>query len=126
MISSTVEMSLHRTGTEHFIAADPTDIILIPRTEQIVDGTKRFLPAIPRLSQTFKVIWPGENGIIREVDPNGGVRRFDFILVGLYGAEVEIGDSWRVGNQSFQIEYKYPDNGYEVKVGGVSHGSSPT
>jgi hypothetical protein len=126
MALSTFETALHRRGTEHFIEADPTEIVLIPRTEQIVDGTKRFVSQSPRLAQFFKVIWPGENGILRDVGPDGGVRRFDFILVGQWYAEVEIGDSWELGTQVFHVEYRYPDNEYEVKVGGVSHGSKPT
>jgi len=126
MISSTIEMACHRNGTQHFINADPTDIVLTPRSEQIVDGTKKFISEAPRTSQQFKVIWPGENGILRNIGPDGGVRRFDFILVGLHTATVEIGDTWENDDgQIFVVEYRFPDNGYEIKVGGVTHGSRP-
>lgn len=123
-----MELSLHRRGTRAFIDADYTDIVLIPRSEGYVDGTKTFSEEDPRDLQTFKIIWPEDNGIIRDIGPDGGVRRFDFILLGEYDAVVEIGDTFAIGenNQYYVIEYIYPDNGYEVKAGGVSHGSKPT
>jgi len=125
-LSSTLELVIHRKGTTRFIAADPTQITLLHRTEEIIDGTKRFNDAVARMPQTFKVIWQGDNGVVREGTPDGGVRRFDFVLVGEYDATVAINDFWKVGEQTFVIRYVYPDNGYEVKAGGVSHGASPT
>lgn len=125
MALTAFEVSLHRKGTESYIDADPTLITLIPRQEQIVDGTAKYVPQPPRPAQSFHIIWAEDSGITRDIGPDGGVRRFDFILVGMHDAVVEIGDSWQDGDQVNQIEYKYPDNGYEVKVGGVSHGSNP-
>lgn len=120
-----IELSLHRKGTERFIEADPTIITLIPSGETWVGGTKTFGAGTPRSPQTFKVIWAGsQDGIV--VKNEGTTRRFDFILVGKYGATVEIGDYWDSDNQHFQIEWVAPSNGYAVKAGGVSHGSKPT
>lgn len=118
------ELALHRKGTSHFIEADVTVISLVPSQEQWVDGTKRFISQPPRDAQRFKIIWGGESGIVRET-PNG-VRRFGFILVGNYYATVAIGDTFYIGTNKFVIEYIFPDNGYEVKCGGNSHGSKPT
>lgn len=127
MALSAVELALHRKSTERFIASDPTEITLISRgTESIVNGTKTFSPGEERLEQSFKVIWNGDNGIVRQPDSSGGVRRFDFILVGRHDAELDIGDYWQVEDQENRIEYIYPDNGYEVKAGGVSNGPKPS
>lgn len=121
---STIELSIHRKGTERFISGDPTSIVLTPSAEVWSGGTKTFGSGTPRQSQDFKVIWSGsQDGLV--VTAEGTTRRFDFILVGRYNAEVAIGDYWKVDNQHYQIEWIAPDNGYEVKAGGTSHGSKP-
>lgn len=125
MLSAT-ELAIHRKNTERFIQADPTTIVLIPKVRVTHNGTSEFFDDDRRNAQDFKVIWAGDNGIVRPVGQDGGVRRFDFILVGRHDAEVEINDTWELGDQLFIVEYKFPSLGYEVKVGGVSHGSKPT
>lgn len=125
MALSAVELTLHRLGTQKFIDDDPTEIALIPNSEQVVAGTKTFVPQPARPPQQFKVIWAGDNGIYRRIGDQGGARRFDFILVGEHDAEVAIGDFWKVGSQEFRVEYIFPRNGYEVKAGGISHGAEP-
>lgn len=121
---SNAELTIHRKGTEHFIASDPTQIVLTPSTEVWVGGTKTYGSEEPRESQTFKVIWSGsQDGIV--VTSEGKTRRFDFILVGKHDAQVAIGDHWNVNDQHFQVEWVAPANGYEVKAGGSSHGSKP-
>lgn len=118
MALKSYELAIRQRGTLHFIASDPTNIVLIPHTKSFVDGTKKFVPGTPRIGQDFKVIWGGENGIVRQT-PNG-VRRFDFILVGMPDAIVSVGDQFQSGKAV--VEYVYPFNGYEVKAGGVIHG----
>jgi len=120
----TVERSIHRKNTKRFIDSDPTVITLITPVEAMVNGTKVANYTEDRAAQTFKIIWQGEDGIVREIP--GGVRRFNFVIVGEYDAELAIGDFWETGDQKHVIEYVYPDNGYEVKAGGVSHGPAPT
>lgn len=121
---SAIELSIHRKGTERFIAGDPTEITLIPSTEVWSGGSKTYGIENPRDPQNFKVIWSGsQDGIV--VKSEGTTRRFDFVLVGAYDAQVAIGDHWKVGDQHFQVEWVAPANGYEVKAGGVSHGSNP-
>lgn len=125
MLSKSVEMTLHRKGTEKFIAADPTEIALTPSTETWVGGTKVLSAATAKAAQTFKVIWSGsQDGIA--VTSQGKTRRFDFIIIGKYDSDIAIGDHWNVGDQHFQVEWVAPYNGYEVKAGGSSHGSKPT
>lgn len=122
---SDIELSIHRKGTQRFISADPTEIALIPSTEVWSGGTKVYGSESPRELQNFKVIWSGsQDGIV--VRTEGTTRRFDFVLVGLHDAEVEIGDHWNINGQHFQVEWVAPFNGYEVKAGGCSYGSKPT
>ncbi len=122
---SSVELDIHRRGTERFIDSDPTEIVLIPSTTVWSGGVKSYGEGTPRPSQRFKVIWSGsQDGIV--VTSQGKARRFDFILVGKHDAVIEIGDHWSSGDQFFQVEWIAPDNGYEIKAGGSSHGDTPT
>ena len=119
----TVELGINRANTKRFISLDPTEITLIPREEVFINGTKKIVDKPPRPPQLFKVIWGGSNGIV--TTSSGSTRRFDFVLLGEIDAVVEIGDHWLVGDQENVVEYLYPDNGYEIKGGGVSYGSNP-
>lgn len=122
---SNIELSIHRKGTERFINGDPTEIVLTPSSEVWSGGTKTYGTDTERQPQTFKIIWSGsETGLV--VKSQGTTRRFDFILVGKYDAQVEIGDFWTLNDQHFQVEWVAPANGYEVKAGGSSHGDKPT
>ena len=77
--------------------------------------------------QELRIIWDGSDGINRQVnEEQSGSRRFDFILVGKYDADLAIGDFWEEGSQKFIIESIFPSNDWEVKAGGISHGSTPS
>lgn len=118
------QLAMHRRNTKRFIDDDPTEIQLSIAVKTMVAGTKVSGYSDNREPQTFKIIWQGDTGVVRE--PPSGAHRFDFILLGEYDANVAIGDFWQVENQKFVIEYIFPKNGYEVKAGGVSHGSKPS
>lgn len=124
MLSSTLEKSIHRKGTERFINADPTEVVLLHATGSVVDGTVKAGVPTARNLQRFKVIWGGESGIVRKTPD--GARRFDFILVGKFDAIIQIGDYFKIGEQKYIVEYLFPYNDYEVKAGGVSHGANPS
>lgn len=116
------ELTVHKKNTQRFIAGDPTIITLIPQVETWVDGSKIFTDGKSRDEQIFKVIW--QQGVPVVIGPQT-IRRFDFILVGNYDAEIAIGDHWKINDQKYLIEYLYPFNGYEVKAGGISIGDAP-
>lgn len=124
-MASALELSIRRYNTRSYIEASPTEVVLTPRNEQLVGGTKKFVAGTPRAAQQFRVIWAYDNGVYRQLGDQGGARRFDFIIVGEHDAEVAIGDFWKVGSQEFRVEYIFPRNGYEVKAGGISHGAEP-
>ena len=115
---------LHRKGTEEFIAAAPTAIILTTKTVAWVGGTKTLSADDDREPQTFRIIWAPSTGIVATASET--TRRFDFILVGTYDAQVAIGDFWDVGDQHNVVDYIFPGNGYEVKCGGTSFGDNPS
>jgi hypothetical protein len=122
-LSSTLEKNIHRKNTLRFINADPTTIVLKTQGGSVVDGTVVSGAGFSREPQQFKLIWGEQSGIFRETPD--GARRFDFILLGVHDATVEIGDTFSIGDNKYVITYIYPYNDYEVKAGGVSHGSNP-
>lgn len=123
MVMLAADLAVNRSNTDWYINLWPTEIILVPRQEIWVAGSKRLGDGVPRDPQTFHVIWSGGTGITPMID--GVTHRFDFILVGLYTAEVAIHDHWQMGTQDNEIDYVFPFNGYEVKCGGNSYGSKP-
>lgn len=117
------ELSIHRKNTKRFIDSDPTVISLITPVKDMINGTQVSSYVEDKDAQIFKIIWQGDDGVVRETP--GGARRFNFILLGEHDAKLDIGDFWQVGEQKFVIEYIFPSNEYEVKAGGVSHGKTP-
>lgn len=125
MTASVTELAILRADTARYINLDPTSIILIPRSEQWVAGTRKRVNTSPRAPQLFKIIWGSTGAGFAPLIGGSETRRFDFILVGNYDAIVAIGDHWLIGTQDNEIDYIFPSNGYEVKCGGHSHGGDP-
>ncbi|ACI12439.1 hypothetical protein PBI_DAMIEN_18 [Mycobacterium phage Damien] len=124
MGASDFELRINRKLTDWFISRDPSEITLQTRIKQNrPGGSHRWMAGPSRLPQSFKIIYPGGDGIV--ITAEGKTRRFDFIIVGSYDADLAIDDFWVEGDQKYVIEYLFPYNGYEVKGGGVTHGSEP-
>lgn len=122
-MANTISLDMNRKLTEWFINDDPTVLTLKSKVESRVGGVKKFTEGPQIKPQTVKVIYPGGDGIY--VNAEGTTRRFDFIIVGLHTADLKVGYYWEEGDQRYTIEYIMPYNGYEVKVGGVTHGFNP-
>jgi len=123
MTALATELAINRDNTDKYINIDPTEIILIPRREIWVAGSKRMADQTPRVPQTFKVNWQYSTGQVTVID--GTTFRFDYVIIGRYDAEVEINDHWSHLDQDFEVHYVFPSNGYEVRAGGNSYGSKP-
>lgn len=119
-----IELQLHIQGTQDFIDADPTDIVLTPSTESFVAGSKRMVDGSARPSQRFKVIWPGGDQTV--VTSDGSTKKLDFILVGLPSVVVGVGDHWSIGEERYRITEIDPPNEYEVKAKGIWIGRVPS
>lgn len=126
MGATPAELPILRLNTQRFINLDPSSIVLTPKGQTFIAGTRVSTPGGIRAAQIFKVIWSGYETGFQATIGGGQTRRFDFYIVGTYDAIVAIGDFWDVGNQHNQIDYVFPYNGYEVKAGGTSHGANPS
>lgn len=122
-----LQQKMQRDLTRWFISTDPTSITLTPR--QWVEkpgGGFDFVDVAPRPEQTFKIIQQGGhfNGITDSGD--GFERQYEFILLGEWDCEMDIGDWWKDPNgQHWEVSGFIPYNGYERKAGIYSFGSYP-
>ena len=118
-----VSLEHNRQLTSWFINDDPTAVTFIPHHEEWKGGAKKWVDDPPREVQIVKFIYPGGDGII--ASEGGTTRRYDFIIVAEYDAEIAINDSFEHQGNRYVVESIHPYNGYEVKVGGSSHGDTP-
>lgn len=117
---------INRILTKLFIEQDPTVITLIPvEMVDMASGGTKPVDKTPRAPQIFKMIWQGGNSTGINTTADGQNRQFDFIMVGEYDAEVEIGDHWTDGSQEYYVDGLEPFNGYEIKAHVKSFGEWP-
>lgn len=118
-----ISLGTNRQLTSWFIDQDPTSVVFTPHHQEWTGGAKKMVSDPDRSAQIVKIIYPGGDGIVIEEDHTS--RRFDFIVVAEYDADIDLWDSFDHLANHYVVEYVFPYNGYEVKVGGSSHGSEP-
>lgn len=113
------ELKALRVGTIAFIAANPTDLALIPR-KRIKTGTGTTFQDQPaRKVQRLCLIDQSsarspQPGLIQTSD--GRERLVDFILLGTHDAVVELWDYWVDASGTWEVAQLFPANGYEVRA----------
>lgn len=122
---SAAELKYQRANTKAFIAANPTELVLIPRT-RIKSGTGTvFQDGDPRNPQTFKLIDQSTSSSPTpgRVQTSDGVERLiEFILLGESCAEVALWDYWTDSNGTWEVAQIFPSNQYEIRAAVVRHG----
>lgn len=116
---SAAELKSLRAGTKAFIAANPVDLVLIPRSRrktgtgtQLIDGTPRRRQRMCLIDQsTARNIIPG---LIQTSD--GRERLVDFILLAEHDATVEVNDYWTDSSGTWEVANLFPANGYEIRA----------
>jgi hypothetical protein len=115
-----------RFVTQQYINEQPTVITLIPTrgtSTQTAGGAHNYGPATPRNPQTFRLcarsIDSRGGGVIRSANDHGKAVEFEYDLIGLWTAFIEIGDTWdEVAPDGSKIHYHVesiqPANNYEV------------
>lgn len=124
------ELFEQRRLTLWFIAQDPTDIVLTPRSKvRTPSGAYMAADGATRPLQTVKFIYGGSTGsgragIVEAGD--GRERMFSYTIVGNFDAVFGIGDHFvdARGNH-WEIEEIMPDNGYEQRANLRSYGGAP-
>lgn len=123
MDAAIISLETNRQMTSWFINDDPTAVTFTPHEEQWKSGAKKMVALPDRETIIVKMIYGTDTGIIPTDESR--TRRFDFIIVADYDAVIKIGDSFDHLGNHYVVEYVFPYNGYEVKVGGTTHGPEP-
>lgn len=122
------ELKIQRKITHAFIRAEPVDIGLSRRTESrtALGGIlKNFARQLP--TQTFKIIMQSPAGAsIEQRTDDGTERRVDYVLLGEWDADVQIGDYWDdASGERNEVTSMIPYNGYEVRANVEGYGKKP-
>jgi hypothetical protein len=118
------ELKYQRGITAAFIAANPTTIVLIPRT-RLKDGSgMRLVSGTPRAAQIFRLIDQSSErspqpGVVQTSD--GRERLIDFFLLGAYDTTVQLWDYWTDAQGQLEVAQLFPWNQYEVRAAVVRH-----
>jgi hypothetical protein len=109
-----------RDQTQWLIDDDPTTISLIPKAEPTrkPSGGYDFTgDVVAKKSQTFKVIPTGGGWSNTVTETDGGfATRADYVLLGLYNADVAVGDYWIDGDVTYTVNDILAKNDYEIKA----------
>jgi hypothetical protein len=120
-----MELQMNRKNTKAFIAADPVVVTLQTRTPvRSAIGGWITEEGEPRAPQTFKLIMQSPaGGSLEQRTEDGTEREVDFILLGLWDAEIDIGDWWEDENDNiWEVRALVPSNGYETRAVIEAHG----
>lgn len=129
MGQSPAALRVLRKQTKRFIEDDPFDIILVPRAKSRVPGGGfEMVDQTPRPSQRVKLIYTGSargiggaEGV--QVTGDGVERRYDYVIVGEWDLEIEVGDYWTdARNQRWEVLGMIPDNEYERRATASAYG----
>lgn len=117
------ELVIQRKATDWFIAWNPSEIILIPKIKvKSGSGTKEE-DGTPRGMQVFRLIPQAETTPPVPLNNGGQERVIDYVLLGPWNADMQIGDHWR-NTLGFLLEiFDVTSNGYEVKGLVEKHGA---
>lgn len=126
MKSRAAYLDAQKRQTKAFIDHSPVWITLIPR-EKTSDGAGGWTlsDGEPRPQQRFALIPQSETtrGVnLPRQTSDGLVQVFDYILLGEVGTVIGGKDYWVWGQARYEVEYLFPDNGYEVRAGVMRRG----
>lgn len=125
----TEELRVNRLNTSAFIAADPLSLTLQVRgSVRTPSGAYSRERQSERPPQVFKLIMQSPaGGSIEQRTEDGTERQVDFILLGEWDAEIEVGDYWDdEAGQRWEVVALVPRNGYETRAVVEAHGRDLT
>lgn len=120
-----MNLEVNREITRLFIVDDPSLITLTPSSkEKAPSGGYREVKGEPKPIQMVKIIYQSAKGDADSTS-DGAVRKHRVVIVGLYGANIEEGDTFEWPENSgskWVVTGIHPDNGYEVKADAIAYG----
>ncbi len=111
----TLELTMQRHLTTAFIAANPTQVTLIPRQRyRTPAGAWKYQKLDPRPAQTMRIIEQGPPEVL--TTPDGVQRTLDYVLLAEWDAEVEPNDVFEFDGDTLEVIEVYHDNQYETRA----------
>lgn len=120
------ELRIHRANTKAFIASNPIQIQLIPRTKTNTGSGTRWSDDTPRQPQEFRLIdqtrtFGPEPGTVLASD--GKQRKAEYQLLGEVGRTIGLYDYWvDSAGIRFEVVNLIHNNDYEVRAQVVRYG----
>lgn len=114
-----IRLSELRWNTLQYINAKPTTITLTSTRGTAVakPGGGHDYTTAERDPQTFRIVRQTTfDGIEHSPNDEGMSRKFAYLIVGKFDAEVAVGDTWDDGENHFHVDSVEPYNGYEVRA----------
>jgi hypothetical protein len=109
------ELAIQRRLTEQFIKADSLEIVLY-RSTPVADGKGGYTHSAPAPlpAQTMRLI-PLGDGATERLTANGQAVSPQYMLMGLYDADMQRFDSFTVGNDRYDVVFVNENRQYETK-----------
>lgn len=120
MTLSAAELKIQKANTKAFIAANPTALVLIPRTRTNGGGGNKWQDSPPRASQTFRIIdqtrtFGPQPGTVLTSD--GQQRKVIYQLLGEADTTIGLYDYWVDGQGiRWEVSDLVPFNQYERRA----------
>jgi hypothetical protein len=105
-----------RYTTKMYIYGDPTSVIIQRQTKVNKPGGGHDFPKMPLPAQTFRFVNQDIGSGIDYGSDDGIARRFSYVIIGEYDADLDVNDTWTVGEQQYKIDSIAPDNGWERRA----------
>lgn len=120
-----VRLAYLRYTTKNYIKDNPTDVVLKRQVPTEASGGGHTFPKVPIASQTFRFIDHDITSGIFYGSDDGIARRFTYVMIGPYDADIDINDTWTVGEISYKIESLMPNNGWESRAYVTAYAKEP-
>lgn len=115
------ETRMQRVNTRAFVNAASVIVVLHPNG-RIPDGAGGFILSggADRPAQELRLLPQNVGTVVTTAD--GVERTSEYVLLGNYDAEMEVGDTFLVDGVKYEIASIFPFNAYERKARVIQHG----
>lgn len=121
-----VRNGLLRYATQAFINENSVEVILNRKIFVEKPGGGRDKASITLQPQIFRLINQTSSGGSATSSNDGGqVHRYEYVMVGLYDADIEVDDTWTEGEAKYHVNGILPNNGWETRVSVTAFSSEP-
>jgi hypothetical protein len=105
-----------RYTTKTYINDDPTTIVLKRQTKVSKPGGGHDYPKIDQSPQNFRLINQDVGSGISYSSDDDIARKFNYVLIGEYDANVLVNDTWTEDGIQYSVESVIPNNGFETRA----------